>query len=85
MTHLIALTDNFWQLFVISAPWLLLGLFIAGLIKVYLPKDFLIKHLGKEGFISTLKAASLSMSPSSNVPRLWFVADDPQDRHLPES
>ena len=41
MTHLIALTDNFWQLFVISAPWLLLGLFIAGLIKVYLPKNFL--------------------------------------------
>ena len=57
MTHLIALTDNFWQLFVISAPWLLLGLFIAGLIKVYLPKNFLIKHLGKEGFVSTVKAA----------------------------
>lgn len=57
MTHLIVLTDNFWQLFVISAPWLLLGLFIAGLIKVYLPKDFLIKHLGKEGFIPTIKAA----------------------------
>jgi len=57
MTHLIALTDNFWQLFVISAPWLLLGLFIAGLIKVYLPQDFLIKHLGKEGLVSTIKAA----------------------------
>jgi len=55
MTHLITLTDNFWQFFVISAPWLLLGLFIAGLIKVYLPKDFLIKHLGKESFISTLR------------------------------
>nr|WP_193216540.1 MULTISPECIES: SO_0444 family Cu/Zn efflux transporter [unclassified Pseudoalteromonas] len=52
-----ALIDNFWQLFVISAPWLLLGLFIAGLIKVYLPKNFLIKHLGKEGFVSTVKAA----------------------------
>ncbi|PAJ75815.1 hypothetical protein CJF42_02940 [Pseudoalteromonas sp. NBT06-2] len=57
MTHLIALVDNFWQLFVISAPWLLLGLSIAGLIKVYLPKDFLIKHLGKEGFVSIVKAA----------------------------
>lgn len=57
MTHLMALINNFWQLFVISAPWLLLGLFIAGLIKVYLPKDFLIKHLGKEGFVSTIKAA----------------------------
>lgn len=51
------LLNNFVQLFVISAPWLLLGLFIAGLINVYLPKDFLNKHLGKEGFATTVKAA----------------------------
>ena len=51
------LLNNFVQLFVISAPWLLLGLFIAGLINVYLPKDFLNKHLGKEGFFTTVKAA----------------------------
>jgi len=48
---------NFGELFLISAPWLLLGLFIAGLINVYLPKGFLNKHLGQEGFITTLKAA----------------------------
>lgn len=51
------LLSNFWQLFTLSAPWLLLGLFIAGLINIYLPKDFLIKHLGKEGLITTIKAA----------------------------
>ena len=51
------LLTNFWQLFMISAPWLLLGLFIAALINVYLPKDFLNKHLGKEGFWTTVKAA----------------------------
>lgn len=51
------LLTNFIELFVISAPWLLLGLFIAGLINVYLPKDFLNKHLGKEGFVTTVKAA----------------------------
>lgn len=51
------LLTNFGQLFLISAPWLLLGLFIAGLINVYLPKDFLLKHLGKEGFLTTVKAA----------------------------
>jgi len=51
------LLTNFGQLFLISAPWLLLGLFIAGLINVYLPKDFLNKHLGKEGFLTTVKAA----------------------------
>jgi uncharacterized membrane protein YraQ (UPF0718 family) len=42
------LLTNFWQLFMVSAPWLLLGLFIAALLNVYLPKDFLNKHLGKE-------------------------------------
>jgi uncharacterized membrane protein YraQ (UPF0718 family) len=51
------LLENFWQLFLISAPWLLLGLFIAGLINVYLPKDFLIKHLGSDGLLTTIKAA----------------------------
>lgn len=51
------LLANFGQLFLISAPWLLLGLFIAGLINVYLPKDFLRKHLGDEGVLTTIKAA----------------------------
>jgi len=54
---LMLLLDNFWLLFLLSAPWLLLGLFIAGLINVYLPKDFLNKHLGAEGFMTTIKAA----------------------------
>ena len=51
------LINNFWQLFLLSAPWLMLGLLIAGLLNVYLPADFLNKHLGKEGFWTTVKAA----------------------------
>lgn len=51
------LLDNFWQLFILSAPWLLLGLVIAGIINVYLPEQFLVKHLGKEGLLTTIKAA----------------------------
>ena len=51
------LLTNFWQLFVLSAPWLMLGLLIAGIINVYLPKDFLNKHLGKNGLFTTIKAA----------------------------
>lgn len=51
------LLTNFWQLFVLSAPWLMLGLFLAGLINVYLPANFLQRHLGKEGFWTTVKAA----------------------------
>lgn len=51
------LINNFWQLFLLSAPWLMLGLFIAGVLNVYLPANFLNKHLGKEGFWTTVKAA----------------------------
>jgi uncharacterized membrane protein YraQ (UPF0718 family) len=51
------LLSNFGQLFILSAPWLLLGLFIAGVINVYLPERFLVKHLGKEGLLTTIKAA----------------------------
>ncbi|KAF7777102.1 hypothetical protein PMAN_a2321 [Pseudoalteromonas marina] len=51
------LLNNFWQLFLLSAPWLMLGLLIAGLLNVYLPANFLNKHLGKEGFLTTVKAA----------------------------
>ncbi len=48
---------NFWDLFAQSAPWLLLGYGIAGLINVYLPKSWLKKQLGKSTFSHTLKAA----------------------------
>lgn len=51
------LLNNFWQLFLLSAPWLMLGLLIAGLLNVYLPENLLSKHLGKEGFWTTVKAA----------------------------
>ena len=48
---------NFWQLFLVSAPWLLLGLILAGLLNVFIPKDLLQRHLGQEGFWTTVKAA----------------------------
>lgn len=51
------LSANFIELFVISAPWLLLGLVLAGMIKVFIPADFMSRHLGKEGLWTTIKAA----------------------------
>ena len=53
------LLSNFVQLFVESAPWLMLGLLVAGLLKGFIPTDFLARHLGKPGFFSTVKAALL--------------------------
>ncbi|WP_190363499.1 SO_0444 family Cu/Zn efflux transporter [Pseudoalteromonas sp. S16_S37] len=51
------LVTNFWQLFLLSAPWLMLGLLLAGLLNVFIAKDFLQRHLGQEGLWTTIKAA----------------------------
>lgn len=51
------LIDNFVILFLASAPWLLLGLLIAGLIQVFVPTKLMSKQLGKEGIGSAVKAA----------------------------
>ncbi len=51
------LIQNFIDLFVESAPWLLLGFVIAGLIKGLIPADFLGRHLGGRGAWTTVKAA----------------------------
>ncbi len=48
---------NFFTLLNESAPWLLLGLLIAGIIKAYIPEDYLTRHLGGKGMKATIKAA----------------------------
>ena len=48
---------NFVALFTESAPWLLLGLLIAGFMKWLVPMDLLKKHMGDNRFISIIKAA----------------------------
>lgn len=51
------LIQNFIDLFVESAPWLLLGFVVAGLIKGLIPADFLSRHLGGRSAWTTIKAA----------------------------
>ncbi len=51
------LIQNFVNLFVESAPWLLLGFVVAGLIKGLVPSDFLSRHLGGRSAWTTVKAA----------------------------
>ncbi|MCY7297282.1 permease [Alteromonas sp. a30] len=51
------LLANFWDLFTQSAPWLLLGYGIAGIINVYLPESWLRKQLGTASFGHSVKAA----------------------------
>ncbi|QSX34029.1 SO_0444 family Cu/Zn efflux transporter [Shewanella avicenniae] len=49
--------NHFLALFMESAPWLLLGLILAGLLKVFVPMSWMQKHLGGHGFKATFKAA----------------------------
>lgn len=49
--------NHFIDLFIESAPWLILGFVTAGLIKTMIPEDFLTRHLGGQGLWTTIKAA----------------------------
>ncbi|TQV73656.1 permease [Aliikangiella marina] len=51
------LLTNFVALFIESAPWLLLGLMIAGLMKWLVPMALLNKQLGQSNLTSVVKAA----------------------------
>lgn len=56
MEQLTALVMNFLDLSAEASPWLLLGLLIAGLMKVWVPSEILSKHLG-QGKLAIVKAA----------------------------
>ncbi|RIJ45481.1 heavy metal-associated domain-containing protein [Maribellus luteus] len=50
-----------WFLVLEMAPWLLLGLIFAGLLKVYFPQKHIDKYLGKRNFKSALNASLLGI------------------------
>lgn len=49
--------ENLWSLYLDAAPWLLLGLVVAGLLKAWLPEERLTRWLGDEGLWPVVKAA----------------------------
>jgi len=49
--------QNIWVVYLDTAIWLLVGLFAAGLIKVYIPENAMKKCLGGSGFSSVGRAA----------------------------
>lgn len=57
MNELTALFENFAVLFMESAPWLLLGLLIAGIMHELVPVDILKKHMGNASASAIGKAA----------------------------
>ena len=46
-----------WNVLCLSAPYMLLGFFIAGLLKAFVPDNFIAKHLGAQNRRSIFKAA----------------------------
>jgi len=52
---------NVWSVLQSLAPWLLLGVGIAGILHVFLPSDFISRHLGRRSLGNVLKAAFLGV------------------------
>ena len=50
-----------WGILLESAPYVLLGFFVAGLFKAFLPHDFVTKHLGGRGVSGIVKASALGV------------------------
>ena len=47
----------FWNLLIESAPWLLIGYLLAGIIKQVIPSEWVHKQMAKAGFVSIVKGA----------------------------
>jgi uncharacterized membrane protein YraQ (UPF0718 family)/copper chaperone CopZ len=58
---LITYLGDLWQILLELAPSLLLGLFIAGLMHVYLPVDFIYRGLNRPNLASTVRATLLGV------------------------
>ena len=50
-----------WNVLVEASPYVLLGFFVAGLLKAFVPDSLMARHLGGRGFGSVVKAAVLGV------------------------
>ncbi|MBU1233954.1 MAG: SO_0444 family Cu/Zn efflux transporter [Proteobacteria bacterium] len=64
MNFILFITDALeasWQLLLQSAPYMLFGLLVGGLLKVFLSQEFVNRHLGSGRFSSVIKASLLGI------------------------
>ena len=54
MDMLLEFCITFWNVFAMMAPWLIIGFFIAGIMAVCLPRDFVMRFLGASGGIKSI-------------------------------
>ena len=57
MTIILQIFRECWNILCLSAPYMLFGFFIAGLLKAYIPDDFIARHLGQDKRRNLFKAA----------------------------
>ncbi len=53
--------NEIWHLMLELSPWLMVGMFIAGLLHVLLPQGFVKRHFGGKGFLDVLKAVAVGV------------------------
>jgi uncharacterized protein len=53
--------DELWYLVLEMAPWLMLGLIFAGILKVYFPQKHIHRYLGKSSFRSSVNASLIGI------------------------
>jgi hypothetical protein len=53
--------EQAWSVLGAFSPWLFLGLLAAGLLHIFLPEDFVPRHLGRPGLGSVVRAALLGV------------------------
>jgi len=61
MTYIEEFISIFWNISVEMAPWLLLGFFFSGIFHAFVPMDYTMRHLGKNNFVSVLKAVLIGI------------------------
>ena len=62
MDMLIECCKALWNVFAMMAPWLIIGFFIAGIMAVCIPRDFVMKFLGASGGVkSIIRAVSIGV------------------------
>ena len=61
LTRIPQILDASWAVLLETAPFVLLGFFVAGLLKAFMPDDFVATHLGGNGFGSILKASAIGV------------------------
>ncbi|MEE4353062.1 MAG: hypothetical protein V2J25_09355 [Desulfatiglans sp.] len=61
MIYIAHIFQEAWHLLLESSVYILFGLLISGLMRVFLNPDFIARHLGSGRFVSVFKAAVLGI------------------------